>query len=154
MLDYVKAKQKAARELTCVSCGEPFIALRSDVKYCKNACRLTAQRKHKAELRPAKHAHTCAECGKTIVSQRSTKKYCSSDCRNAWWNHSRPHQSSLFATAARPASGPRCACGTSLYHYEVRLGKCIKCARSNIIQARETVPTRIQAAMTPQAGGD
>jgi hypothetical protein len=64
---------------------------------------------------------------------------------------SKKKQIPLFQSV-RPASGPRCACGKSLYHYEYRLGKCLKCARSNIIQAREAVPTR--AAMTPQAGGD
>jgi hypothetical protein len=125
MLDYVKAKQKAARELTCVSCGEPFIALRSDVKYCKNACRLTAQRKHKAELRPAKHAHTCAECGKTIVSQRSTKKYCSDDCKNAWWSHSR----------LTPKKRRACTCGN--------IRRCSECRRR--AQAKDT-PT---ASLSP-----
>jgi hypothetical protein len=64
---------------------------------------------------------------------------------------SKKKQIPLFQSV-RPASGPRCACGKSLYPYEYRLGKCLKCARSNIIQAREAVPTR--AAMTPQAGGD
>lgn len=35
----------------------------------------------------------------------------------------------------RPEAGPRCKCGRTLYHYEH--GKCLKCSRRDIINARE-----------------
>jgi hypothetical protein len=96
----------------------------------------------------AKHATTCAECGKAIVS-KYPRKYCSNNCRNAWWNHKRPYQSSLFATADRPDSAPVCSvpgCGRHLYGYEVEWGKCLPHKHGGIIQHRETVPTHQPAA--------
>jgi hypothetical protein len=64
---------------------------------------------------------------------------------------SKKDQISLFQSF-RPTSGPRCACGKSLYPYEYHLGKCLKCARSGIIQHRESVPTHQPAARV--GGGD
>jgi hypothetical protein len=143
MLDpYVISKQKrqpaTKHARVCAFCGEPFAARHSDAKYCKNACRIAAQK-------PAKHATTCAECGKAIVS-KYPRKYCSNDCRNAWWNHNRPYQSSLFATADRPDSAPVCSvpgCGRHLYGYEVGWGKCLPHKHGGIIHARESVPVHL-----------
>jgi hypothetical protein len=142
MLDaYVISKQKrqpaTKHARVCAFCGETFAARHSDAKYCKNACRIAAQK-------PAKHATTCAECGKAIVS-KYPRKYCSNVCRNAWWNHKRPYQSTV--TVARPFSTQVCSvpgCGRHLYGYEVGWGKCLRHKRIGIIRARETVPTQSQ----------
>jgi hypothetical protein len=48
-------------------------------------------------------------------------------------------------------TGPRCACGNVLHHYDVQRGKCIQCIRHGITRARETRPS-MTAAMT--ANGD
>jgi hypothetical protein len=114
MLDaYVISKQKrqpaTMHARVCAFCGEPFTARHSDAKYCKNACRIAAQK-------PAKHATTCAECGKAIVS-KYPRKYCSNGCRNAWWNHNH------FAPKKRRA----CTCGN--------FRRCSECRRR--AQAKE-----------------
>lgn len=50
-------------------------------------------------------------------------------------------QQAMFVGVPRPSSGKRCACGKVLYHYEN--GKCLKCIRTSIITARESVPTHL-----------
>jgi hypothetical protein len=48
---YVKSKQKpACHARTCAYCGEPFVAHSVDKKYCKNACKVAANRKYKPRL--------------------------------------------------------------------------------------------------------
>ena len=44
----------------------------------------------------------------------------------------------------RPDFGPVCGCGRILYEYEYKLHKCLRCAHTSIIQAREGIPEGVK----------
>jgi predicted nucleic acid-binding Zn ribbon protein len=72
---------RRAHDLTCLRCGSPFTALRSDAKYCSGNCQKKASyhRGRGAELAAAR-IKNCQHCGNEFAPKRSDAKYCSAKC--------------------------------------------------------------------------
>jgi len=82
----------------CDICGKAFMALRSDAKYCSEACRKVASRKKapksvfvlavREEVQAVKDpipettvTQTCENCGEHFESRCRTARFCSHECR-------------------------------------------------------------------------
>jgi hypothetical protein len=59
----------------CKTCGNEFVPMGHNGRFCSNECRPSVYKKHKQEI-----SHTCEFCGKEFTSNREQTKFCSSSC--------------------------------------------------------------------------
>lgn len=62
--------QKPTEKIPCAYCGKPFLPSRSDEKYCKISCRVSASRKKNKPVQ-----RNCAHCNESFITTRQ-KFYC------------------------------------------------------------------------------
>jgi hypothetical protein len=99
-------------------------------KYCPN-CKKT---KHTDEFYKNKRSHSadglsyyCSECDRLKHKesrQNRLEAYRARDRKSYRAKRGKFKQDDLFS-AYRPATGPRCHCGKTLYDYEIKLGECL-----------------------------
>ncbi len=82
----------------CAQCGKPFTADRRNQRYCSEACRRLAYRRHPRREEdegdgPVLRTFLCARCGRVVrvtSPDDHRKKFCSSHCERLFWKHSKP----------------------------------------------------------------
>jgi hypothetical protein len=79
-----RTRRGTSWELTCLVCGNDFMAFRSDAMYCSDLCANYASEDRRGLKGPRAAfpvlAPTCAECGDAFTSERSNALYCSRPC--------------------------------------------------------------------------
>ena len=79
-------------KMICPECGESFLPLSVNQKYCSTKCGDKYRRKHK--IVSLSITFNCAKCGKAVVTEEGTKdmrtRFCSETCEKKYWRHP-PH---------------------------------------------------------------
>lgn len=75
--------------MICPECGNSFLALSINHKYCCKSCGDRYRRKHKI-ISPSL-TFDSAKCGKTVVTEEGTRdmrtRFCSETCEKKYWRH-------------------------------------------------------------------
>ena len=107
----------------CAQCGKPFTADRRNQRYCSEACRRLAYRRHPRREEdegggPVLRTFLCARCGRVVrvtSPDDHRKKFCSSHCERLYWKHSKPSARPEPKQTANPP--PRTVTLTDLYRF-------------------------------------
>ena len=79
--------------MKCLNCGEEFVQLSVNQKYCCKECGKKFRRTHKVALLYPSITFSCSQCGKTVVTEDGSgdmrTRFCSESCEKKFWKH--PH---------------------------------------------------------------
>ena len=88
-----KQERKGAIRMKCLNCGEEFVQLSVNQKYCCKECGKKFRRTHKVALLYPSITFSCSQCGKTVVTEDGSgdmrTRFCSESCEKKFWKH--PH---------------------------------------------------------------
>jgi predicted nucleic acid-binding Zn ribbon protein len=76
--------------LTCVVCGQGFVAARPQALYCSPRCKQAVLLRRRHDAGRVRRHRRCPRCGNIFVARRADGVYCSNACRQAM--HRRRHR--------------------------------------------------------------